>query len=88
MPGGQDPLHPFAPPIIEAPHLQNGKEARPVHGVEGFPEVDFGDDGRGPPGVTASNEIRGVDNVFRDAPPRKESGLVSVNKRVDGSLEP
>jgi hypothetical protein len=38
--------------------------------------------------VTASEKIRRINNIFRDATPRQETSLVRINERLDRSLKP
>jgi hypothetical protein len=81
-------LHPEAPPFVEPSGPQDGQQAFPVNGVEGLAKINLKDNGRGFPNVAAPEEVRGIDNVFRDTPPREEASLISIHQCLNDRLEP
>jgi hypothetical protein len=64
----------------EATGTEDGLQAAPIHGVEGFGEVEFDDDRRCFSFLAALNDLHGMDESFRDASPLQEAGLVSVDQ--------
>ena len=87
MPSVKDSLHPNAPALVKASGPKDGEEAGPVNRVEGFTEVNFEDNGGGLSVMTASKQVRRIDDVLGDVPTREEARLVRVNKRMDSRLE-
>jgi hypothetical protein len=75
------------PLLVEHPAPENNQKAVIVHRIKGFAEIDLEDNGRRLSNVTGPEQVRSVDNVFRNAPPGKEARLVCVNQRVDAPLK-
>jgi hypothetical protein len=88
VPSRENLRHPIAPLFIETPSFKDEEEAPPMDRVERLLEVQFEDNGRSFPDVAAAEEVSRVDDVFRNATPRKETSLVSVHQGVDSGLEP
>jgi hypothetical protein len=78
--GGKNLIHSGAPSIVKSPSFEDGEEAGPLNRVEGLTKVNLEDDGGRLSSVAASKEVRGIDDVLRDTPPREEPCLISVHE--------
>jgi hypothetical protein len=83
----EDGIHPGAPAFVKTPGAEDVKKARPIDRVEGFLEIDFEDNRWSFSKVAATKEVSRINNVLRNASPREETSLVSVDKRVNGGLQ-
>jgi hypothetical protein len=59
----KDTGHPVAPPLNETPYPEDGKEAIPVHRVEGFLEINFEHNRGSLYEMATTNDISSVDNM-------------------------
>jgi hypothetical protein len=84
---GEDGIHPGVPAFVKTPGAEDVKKTRPIDRVEGFLEINFEDNRRSFFKVAATKEVSRVNNVLRNASPREETSLVSVDKRVNGGLQ-
>jgi hypothetical protein len=87
VPRLEDPLHPEAPAVVKTSGTKNCNEASPIYRVKGLSEIDFENNSGGLSGVANAEQIRGVNDVFRDTAARKEPSLIRIDKGVNVFLE-